>query len=94
MNIGKGSFGQVFLAKHINSQRHYALKAMAKRPLQYKYMSNELVSLRHTRDIPYTTRLQGAFQTSRWLYLVMDYCSQQDLSFHLANQGVLQHEHA
>jgi len=93
---GKGSFGEVFeavLKREVSETKlpkHYALKALKKRMLinsnQMKYALSEckiMKRLNHT----FIVNLYYAFQTPTTLYLVMDFWTRRDLSYHLDNHS-------
>ena len=85
--LGSGAFGKVFLARHLQTGKEYALKALKKKTLimqkQIKYAVTEARVLKLANH-PYIINLHYAFQTPNYLYLALDYCPGKDLSFHLA----------
>lgn len=87
--LGSGAFGKVFLVKHIQSGKQYALKALKKKNLivqkQLKYAIIEANILKQANN-HFIINLHYAFQTPHYLYLALDYCSGRDLSFHLARE--------
>lgn len=75
--LGKGSFGHVFLVKHKRSGILYAMKALNKA----KFLSHNLLKYaKAERDVmtrnrhPFIVALHYAFQTSNKLVFVLDYC--------------------
>eukprot|EP00826_Nyctotherus_ovalis_P024191 TRINITY_DN1874_c0_g1_i3.p1 TRINITY_DN1874_c0_g1~~TRINITY_DN1874_c0_g1_i3.p1 ORF type:complete len:656 (-),score=158.71 TRINITY_DN1874_c0_g1_i3:158-2125(-) len=75
--LGKGSFGHVFLVKHKCSGRLYAMKALSKA----KFLSHNLLKYaKAERDVmtrsrhPFIVALHYAFQTSNKLVFILDYC--------------------
>jgi serine/threonine protein kinase len=85
--LGSGAFGKVFLARHIATNKMYALKALKKKTLilkkQLKYAISEANVLKKANH-PFIINLHYAFQTPNFLYLALDYCPGKDLSHHLA----------
>jgi ankyrin repeat protein len=89
VQLGKGSFGEVYLVEKIDTGQQYALKVLRKD----KVLGNNLVRYAFTeRNIlsainhPYIVRLNFAFQTAEKLAFVMDYCPGGDLATHLARE--------
>ena len=89
LQLGKGSFGEVYLVEKIDTGEQYALKVLRKD----KVLGNNLVRYAFTeRNIlseinhPYIVRLNFAFQTPEKLAFVMDYCPGGDLGTHLARE--------
>lgn len=80
--LGKGSFGQVFLVKKLDDNSHYALKVLNKAHITQnnllKYAMTEKNVMSYIRH-PFIVSLRYAFQTSQKLCLVMDYCPGGDL---------------
>lgn len=89
LQLGKGSFGEVYLVEKIDSGDLFALKVLRKD----KVLGNNLVRYAFTeRNIlslinhPYIVRLNFAFQTPEKLAFVMEYCPGGDLGTHLARE--------
>jgi serine/threonine protein kinase len=87
--LGKGSFGEVYLCKHVTSGTLYALKVMSKE----KVLTQNLIRYATTEkrvmaliQHPFVVQLRFVFQTSEKLVLVMDYCSGGDLGSQLIRQ--------
>ncbi|OMJ81432.1 hypothetical protein SteCoe_18108 [Stentor coeruleus] len=87
--LGKGSFGEVYLVEKIDNNQQYALKVLRKE----KVIGNNLVKYAFTeRNIllhishPFIVKLNYAFQTPEKLVMVMDYCPNGDLGTHLARE--------
>ncbi|UYV83282.1 PRKCA, partial [Cordylochernes scorpioides] len=68
LTIGKGGFGRVFLARHKESEEHYALKAMKKRT-DFK---TEREVLQIAKGFPFLMGLVTSFETPEEDILVMD----------------------
>ena len=75
--LGKGAFGEVYLATLKKNNKKYAMKVLNKWEIMkqniMKYAQTErnvLCSIKH----PFIVGLNYAFQTSEKLYLILDYC--------------------
>ena len=85
--LGKGSFGEVYLVKKVNSEETYAMKVLRKERimgqnlLKYAIAERNVLSSSHH---PFIVKLNYAFQTSTKLFLVIEYCPNGDLSKHLS----------
>jgi serine/threonine protein kinase len=81
--LGSGAFGQVYLALFKKNEKHYALKVLNKKRLiskkHLKYAVGEANILKKM-DSPFIVKLYYAFQTPMNLYMVLDNCSNGDLS--------------
>lgn len=90
--IGNGSFGQVYLAKHIKSEKTFALKVLSKKKLtakkQLKYAVGEANILKKM-NCPFVITLHYAFQTPLHLYMALDNCPNGDLSEVIIVRGKL-----
>jgi len=89
LQLGRGSFGEVYLVEKIDNGEQFALKVLRKD----KVFENNLVRYAFTeRNIlmkishPYIVKLNYAFQTPEKLILVMDFCPNGDLGTHLARE--------
>jgi serine/threonine protein kinase len=95
--IGKGGFGQVYLAEHKPTGRIMALKQMNKQLIIDK---NKVEHVKNERRIlikgksAYLVRLHYAFKDEESLYLAMEYCSGGDLKVFLGYIGVLEDSEA
>lgn len=87
--IGKGGFGEVYLAREKKSKYIVALKSIATDKLkehQLKHLLNEIrihSSLKH----PGVVRLHGWFFERSQVYLILEYCSEGTLYEHLSKAG-------
>lgn len=85
--VGKGSFGKVVLVQKKASRKLYAMKILDKANVvkrkQVDHTNTERVVL-GTIDYPFIVRLHYAFQNSRKLYFVLDFCGGGELFFHLS----------
>ena len=77
-SLGKGAFGEVFLATKKNSNLLYAVKVMDRRyvedPKYIKYFVNE-VSILRTIYHKNIIKLEDLKKTKNHYYIVMDYCN-------------------
>jgi serum/glucocorticoid-regulated kinase 2 len=84
--LGKGSFGKVFLVTKRDTRKLFAMKCLRKSEIEEK---QEQVHTKFERavlselDFPFLVKLHFAFQTSKKLYMVMDFINGGDLFFHL-----------
>ena len=95
--LGRGSFGEVYLVEKIDTGEQYALKVLRKE----KVLGNNLVRYAFTeRNIllhithPFIVKLNFAFQTPEKLVMIMDYCPNGDLGTHLAREKKFAEEKA
>ena len=85
--LGKGSFGEVYLVQKIDTKEEYAMKVLRKDKiigqnlLKYAIAERNVLSL---SDNPFIVKLYYAFQSSSKLFLVIEYCPNGDLSKHLS----------
>ena len=85
--LGKGSFGEVYLVQKINTSEKYAMKVLRKERiigqnlLKYALAEKNVLS---DSNHPFIVKLKYAFQTSTKLFLVLEYCPNGDLSKHLS----------
>lgn len=88
--IGSGSFGIVYRVQKKNEGKVYAMKSLSKRTLeqhkQLKYAISECKIMKQLNH-PFIITLHYAFQTSKYLYLILDYCSYGDLLGVINRQG-------
>ncbi|GAA5841991.1 hypothetical protein JCM9279_002747 [Rhodotorula babjevae] len=95
--VGQGGYGEVFLARHKETNQVVALKKMKKRTLA---KTDEIRHVLIERDIlastssPWLVRLLYAFQDPEHVFLAMDFIAGGDFRTLLNNSGVLKEEHA
>ena len=84
--IGKGSFGEVFLVRKTDTSVLYAMKVLEKDKIigqnliLYALTERNVLSQMHH---PFIVSLLFAFQTTEKLFLILDYCPGGDLASHL-----------
>ena len=87
--LGKGSFGEVFLVSKQETGALYAMKVLRKDKILshnlIRYALTERNVLSYIRH-PFIVSLNFAFQTSDKLFLILDYCPGGDLSSHLQKE--------
>ncbi|KAF9909590.1 hypothetical protein BX616_011121, partial [Lobosporangium transversale] len=95
--VGQGGFGEVFLARKIDTNELCALKRMSKRHL---HLQDEVQHILTERDILTSTRsewhvrLLYSFQDHQYVYLAMEFVQGGDLRTMLTARGVLREEDA
>lgn len=97
LQLGKGSFGEVYLVEKFDTLEKFALKVLRKE----KVLGNNLVRYAFTeRNIlmtishPFIVKLNYAFQTPEKLVMVMDFCPNGDLGTQLAREKKFSEEKA
>ena len=93
--LGAGSFAQVYLVRHIRTQKLLALKTMRKSSiLKYKKKNHVFSELRILERLasqkyqcPYICPLVFAFHSPNKLYLAFEFLSGGELYFHLRRRG-------
>ena len=92
VEIGQGAFGKVTMVIHVPSKKRYAMKAISKKVLRKKKISQR--EWRLERDVlvkiephPYIVELVCAFQTLTHFYLVMTYLPGGELFEFLRSRG-------
>ncbi|KZF19746.1 Pkinase-domain-containing protein [Xylona heveae TC161] len=98
--IGKGTFGQVYQVRKIDTQRIYAMKVLSKKVIvQKKEIAHTLgernILVRTAKtESAFIVGLKFSFQTPTDLYLVTDYMSGGELFWHLQKEGRFQEPRA
>lgn len=89
LQLGKGSFGCVYLVEKKDSKERFALKVLDKSRIftfcleKYAFAERNILM---RLDNPFVVKLHFAFQTKEKLALVMDYCPNGDLSLILKRE--------
>ena len=80
--LGKGSFGQVFLAEHLKTKANYAIKAIDKRIKNNEegipYFRREIEIMNKIKH-PNCVRFFGNFEDEKYCYFIMEYASKGNL---------------
>jgi len=95
--IGKGAFGEVYLAKYKPTNKIVALKQMGKELIKAMEKTDRVKTERKIMTInksPYLVSLYMSFQTKDCLYLGMEYCPGGDLREFLNAIGTLEEPEA
>ena len=95
--LGKGSFGEVYLVKKLNTEEKYAMKVLSKDRIMSQNLLKYAIAERNvlsTSNHPFIVKLNYAFQTSSRLFLVIEYCPNGDLSKHLVFEKRFKEERA
>jgi hypothetical protein len=75
--IGKGDVGKVFLVKHKESQKLYAMKTLRKAEMIKRNKIKRVLAEQEilaTSNHPFIVTLYHSFQSEDYLYFVMEYC--------------------
>ena len=87
--LGKGSFGQVYLVEKINTKEKFAMKVLNKEKILRQNLLKYAIAERNilsNNNHPFIVKLNYSFQTSSKLFLIMEYCPNSDLSKHLIKE--------
>ena len=91
--IGNGAFGIVYKVSKINSGQVFAMKSLSKTTLQkqkqLKYAISECKIMKQLNH-PFIVPLYYAFQTPKYLYLILELCPNGDLLGLLEKKGVIE----
>ncbi|KAM3142490.1 hypothetical protein pb186bvf_005392 [Paramecium bursaria] len=95
--LGKGSFGEVYLASRKSDKELFAIKTLNKDKVFSKNLTryaqtekNVLSVMRH----PFIVKLHAAFQNNEKLFMVLDFCPGGDLGNLLTKYQKLEEKHA
>ena len=76
--IGKGSYGNVYLAKNYSNDQYYAVKVISKNQLQskivYQYFNNEIYILKHINH-PNIVKYISLVEQKKDYWLIIEYCN-------------------
>ena len=84
--LGKGSFGEVYLVQKINTKEKFAMKVLRKERIMGQNLLKYAIAERNVLSLsnhPFIVKLNFAFQTSTKLFLILEYCPNGDLAKHL-----------
>jgi len=95
--VGSGAFGAIFKVALKSTSEIYAMKAISKRFLfktkQLKYAKAECQILKQMNH-PFIVKMHFAFQTPKYVYFILDFCTGGDLSMHISNKQIFKEEEA
>ncbi|CAG9316372.1 unnamed protein product [Blepharisma stoltei] len=95
--LGKGSFGEVYLVRKTATQNLYAMKVLRKDRIMaqnlIKYALTERNVMSYVKH-PFIVSLNYAFQTPEKLFLILDYCPGGDLGLMLTKEKRFSEEKA
>lgn len=80
--LGKGSFGEVYLVKKTDTKQLYAMKVLRKDKIMGQNLIKYAMTERNVMSYinhPFIVSLNYAFQTPEKLFLILDYCPGGDL---------------
>ncbi|KAJ3280401.1 hypothetical protein HDU76_009190, partial [Blyttiomyces sp. JEL0837] len=75
--IGKGDVGKVYLVRHKQSQRFYAMKILEKSEMIKRNKIKRVLAEQEilaTSNHPFIVTLYHSFQSEEYLYFIMEYC--------------------
>ena len=86
--LGTGTYGKVMLVRHLQTQQLYAMKVLKKDKVRKKNQVERTKTERRVLERinnPFIVKLKYAFQDTRKLYFVLDYCCGGELFFYLTH---------
>ena len=95
--LGRGSFGEVYLVKKIDTNVLYAMKILSKNRIKSQNLLKYAMAERNVLSLtnhPFIVKLNFAFQTTNKLFLILDYCPNGDLARQLFNEKRFTEERA
>ena len=84
--IGKGSFGNVYLVRHIKTNNYFAMKVLSKSIIKKRQEEDHTITeriLMAKLNYPLIVKLHYCFQDKKYLYFIMDLIQGGDLLYHL-----------
>jgi protein-serine/threonine kinase len=87
--LGKGSFGEVFLVSKQETTELFAMKVLQKEKIMNQNLIKYAITERNVLSYlshPFIVSLKYAFQTQEKLFLILDFCAGGDLGQHLTNE--------
>uniref|UniRef100_A0A8C9H7A3 Non-specific serine/threonine protein kinase n=1 Tax=Piliocolobus tephrosceles TaxID=591936 RepID=A0A8C9H7A3_9PRIM len=85
--IGVGSYGKVLLVKHVKQNKLYAMKILKKENIvSMNQLEHTIIERNVLKCVshPFIVKMYYAFQTSKKLYYILEYCPGGELFFHLS----------
>ncbi|KAK9828611.1 hypothetical protein WJX72_001030 [[Myrmecia] bisecta] len=98
--LGKGSFGAVFIATDIETEQEYAMKVLPKHRAGVSQLvtlhkfNQEVEVMTHLRSCRQCIHLHGVYQDANHLFMVLDLCKGGHLGDLLQMQGLLTEKEA
>ncbi|KAF1796549.1 kinase-like domain-containing protein [Mucor lusitanicus] len=92
-----GPYGQVYMARHIQTFKRYAIKSLPHAGLdsrQLAFQRNEITLHSHLSDHPHIIRLEKVVQTSDWTHAILEYGSEGDLFSAITEKSLYHGNHA
>ncbi|GAN01312.1 RAN protein kinase [Mucor ambiguus] len=92
-----GPYGQVYMARHIQTFKRYAIKSLPHVGLdsrQLAFQRNEITLHSHLSDHPHIIRLEKVVQTSEWTHAILEYGSEGDLFSAITEKSIYHGNHA
>ena len=93
--IGKGSFGEVFLVKHKYTGEYHAMKVLKKEKIFSQNLQKYVMAERNILSYinhPFIVHLKFAFQDREKVFLILEYCPGGNLSACIRRFGTLDEE--
>lgn len=95
--IGEGSYGKVFKVQMQSTGEIFAMKGLSKEFMlktnNIKYAISECQLLASV-DNPFIIKMHYSFQTPKYLYFILDFCSGGDLASQISNKHILEEHEA
>ncbi|CAO3635830.1 unnamed protein product [Mucor fragilis] len=91
-----GPYGQVYMARHIQTFKRYAIKSLPHVGLdsrQLAFQRNEITLHSHLSDHPHIIRLEKVVQTSEWTHAILEYGSEGDLFSAITEKSIYHGNH-
>jgi NIMA (never in mitosis gene a)-related kinase len=78
--VGKGSFGKVFLVQHKGKRRFYVLKSIPMTDQKETETAIKEVKMLQMFNSPFIVKYHESFKEKNFLYIIMEYCDDGDLN--------------
>ncbi|KAK7358742.1 hypothetical protein VNO77_00680 [Canavalia gladiata] len=89
--LGQGQFGTTFLCRHKGSGFRFACKSIPKRKLlckeDYEDVWREIQIMHHLSEHPHVVRIEGTYEDSSAVHLVMELCEGGELFDRIVQKG-------